>query len=222
MTTRKTGFRKIENDIFEALITAGLTGACYQVVLTVIDKTLGYRNKSGYKEKASISLSDFERVTGLSRQSVCRAIKQARDRRIIIVQKNGTRPAMYTLNPDIRGWLTRQVNHPSRLDNQITPDWSTKSRQTSQHATPRTTHYKENTKENIKERGYDKEITPPHELSLERSSSTPPMSLSLYTPKGKAKANGLTNGEAVLPGEDRATLESDPSAPGSPSRGMAQ
>jgi len=45
------------------------------------------------------------------------------------------------------------------------------------------------------------------------------MSLSLKAPKGKAEANSLTNGQSVLPGEDRATLESDPSALGSPSRG---
>lgn len=45
------------------------------------------------------------------------------------------------------------------------------------------------------------------------------MSLTHYTPKGKAEANSLTNGHAVLPGEDRATLESDLSALGSPSRG---
>ena len=45
------------------------------------------------------------------------------------------------------------------------------------------------------------------------------MSLSLYAPKGKAGANSLTNRRlSVLPGEDRATLESDLSAPGSPSR----
>ena len=50
------------------------------------------------------------------------------------------------------------------------------------------------------------------------------LSLSLYAPKGKgkAKANSLTNGRSVLPGEDRATLESDLSALGSPSRGYTR
>ena len=48
------------------------------------------------------------------------------------------------------------------------------------------------------------------------------MSLTLYTPKGKADANSLTNGQSVLPWEDRATLESDLSAPGSPSRGATR
>jgi hypothetical protein len=62
---------------------------------------------------------------------------------------------------------------------------------------------------------------PPLEISsIERNiSTTRPMSLALEAPKGKARANSLTNGHAVLPGEDRATLESDLSAPGGPSRG---
>ena len=46
------------------------------------------------------------------------------------------------------------------------------------------------------------------------------MSLSLLAPKGKAKAESLTNRpKSVLPEEDRATLESDLSAFGSPLRG---
>ena len=54
---------------------------------------------------------------------------------------------------------------------------------------------------------------------LEEFITQPLMSLTLYAPKGKAEANSLTNGQSVLPGEDRATLESDLSALGSPSRG---
>ena len=72
-------------------------------------------------------------------------------------------------------------------------------------------------------------VTPPDELSrlVHHPSPAKEKSLTLYTPKGKAEANSLTNGHrshcnrcfAVLPGEDRATLESDLSALGSPSRG---
>ena len=47
------------------------------------------------------------------------------------------------------------------------------------------------------------------------------MSLSLNAPKGKAKANSLTNGRTVLPEKGRATLESDLSVSGSPSRGKS-
>jgi hypothetical protein len=66
------------------------------------------------------------------------------------------------------------------------------------------------------------DVPPPEIYSVESDISTiPPMSLSLKAPKGKAKANSLTNGHTVPPGEDRATLESDLSAPGGPSRGSS-
>jgi hypothetical protein len=76
-----------------------------------------------------------------------------------------------------------------------------------------------NKKEN-KNKSYNKKLHHPMTF-LEEFITPPQMSLTLYAPKGKAEANSLTNGYAVLPGEDRATLESDPSALGSPSRGFA-
>ena len=118
----KAGFRQIDNDTFEALIAAGLSGAGYQVVLTIIDRTLGYRKGSGYKEKASIPLTYFEKVTGLSRQSVRLAIKQAKEKHIIAGERDITRVSTYALNLDVREWLTRKHNHPSKLGNKITPN----------------------------------------------------------------------------------------------------
>jgi len=157
MTPRRAGFRKIDNDTFEALIAAGLSGAGYQVVLTVIDRTMGFRKGSGYKEKASIPLTYFKQVTGLSRQSVRKAVKQAENRRIIIVERDSTRPSIYALNKDTSTWLTGKQNHPSELGNKITPDWETKSPYTRKLAMPSCMPAKETSKETLKGRGYDKE-----------------------------------------------------------------
>ena len=151
MAPRRVGFRQIDNDVFKALIAAKLTGAGYQIVLTVIDKTLGFQ-----KEKAPISLTYFGKLTGLSRQSVRLAIKQAEDRRIIIAERNSTRPTIYALNLDSWEWLTGKLNHPSldskQLGNQITPDWETESPQTRKPVIPGTRDIKETIKENTKER----------------------------------------------------------------------
>jgi len=163
MTPRRAGFRKIDNETFEALIAAGLSGSGYQVVLTIIDRTLGFRKGSGYKEKASISLSYFEQKTGLSRRSVCLAIKQAEKRHIITVERDRTRKSIYALNMDTSQWLTRKLNHPSELGNKITPDWETKSPYTRKPAIASRTTAKERLKETLKERQYDKEIAPPDE-----------------------------------------------------------
>jgi phage replication O-like protein O len=153
----KKGFRKIENDVFNAIVQAGLTGAGYQIVLTVIDRTLGFRKGAEYKEKAPISLTYFEQVTGLSRQSVRLAIKQVEKRRIIIVERDSTRKTIYTLNKDTSTWVTRKLNHPSELGNQITPNWETKSPYTRKLALASSMRTKEIYKENRKEKGTGKE-----------------------------------------------------------------
>jgi phage replication O-like protein O len=227
----KKGFRKIDNDTFTALMAAGLSGASYQVVLTIMDRTMGFRKGSGFKEKSKIPLTYFQQVTGLSRQSIRLGIKQAEARRIIVAERSSTRPTVYALNLDTGEWLARKLNHPSELGNKITLDWETKSPQARKPAMPRTTDAKETLKQTLKakdtiERNTPHLETPSLETPIEgvsttqpRVSTTPPMSLSLLTPKGKAEANSLTNGLTVLPGEDRATLESDLSALGSPSRG---
>ena len=142
------GFRKIDNDLFQALMAAQLSGAGYQIVLTVIDKTLGFQ-----KEEAKIPLTYFEKATRLSRQSGRLAIKQAEARRIITVERNSTRPTKYGLN-NYGQWLTRKRNHPNKLDNEITPDWESKSPQARKLATPAATENKETLKETLKERRY--------------------------------------------------------------------
>jgi hypothetical protein len=70
-------------------------------------------------------------------------------------------------------------------------------------------------------KSYNDKLHHPTNYPLRELVTPPTMSLPLYTPKGKAEANSLTNGNTVLPGEDRATLESDLSAHGSPSRGAS-
>jgi phage replication O-like protein O len=145
MGPRKSGFRRIENDLFKALMAAQLTGAGYQVVLTVIDKTIGF-----HKEEAKITLKCFQEAAGLSRQSVLKAIKQAEERKIVSVKRNGTRPSVYALNPNEQ-WLARQRNHPSKLGNEINPNWATKSPQTRQPTKPRTTRTKYTLKETLKD-----------------------------------------------------------------------
>lgn len=104
----KKGFRKIDNELFWALIAAQLPGAVYQIVLTVVDLTIGFR-----QERAPISLSRFQERTRLSRQSVTLAIKQAEQRRIISTERHSTKVTIYALNTDVSQWLTSQPNHPS-------------------------------------------------------------------------------------------------------------
>ncbi|MFC1933648.1 replication protein [Chloroflexota bacterium] len=208
----KAKFRRIEYDLYEALMKAKLSGSIYQVLLVVIDFTIGYR-----KETAPIPLSTFQWQTRLSRVGVVKAIKNAERRKIISVDRFGVNPkkgASYSLNTDFSEWITGKQQLTSRLVNDSIPEQLTTVYQFGKHLTP-ATPIEINLNKTLKKK------TPPYELCRGVHHPTPAkdMSLTLCTPKGKAEANSLTNGNTVLPGEDRATLESDLSAPGSPSRG---
>lgn len=152
----RRGFRKIDNDTFKALMVARVSGAAFRVVLAIIDKTLGFQ-----REEAEISLSHLQKVTGLSRQSVRLAVKQAENERLIKVQRQSTKPNVYALN-GCAEWATSQQNHPSKLGreitpevgNGITPDRETKSPQTRKPASLETTMPKETIKETPKENVY--------------------------------------------------------------------
>jgi phage replication O-like protein O len=148
---KRAGFRKIDNRLFQAMMSAQLTGSGYQVLLKVIDETIGFHRK-----EAKISLTRFQQATGLSRQSVRLAIKETEERLIIQAQRDSTRPTVYSVG-DQREWLARKRNHPTKLGNQITPDWETKSPQARKLAMPGTTGIKEILKENSKDNGTYKE-----------------------------------------------------------------
>jgi phage replication O-like protein O len=149
----RTGFRKISNDTFKALMVATVSGAAFRIVLAVIDKTLGFQ-----KQEAPISLSHFQKVTGLSRQSVRLAVRQAENARLVTVQRQSTKPSVYVLN-GCDEWVTGKQNHPSELGKEITPDRERKSPQLGKGNHPRarkpvslgTTMPKETIKENSKE-----------------------------------------------------------------------
>jgi DNA-binding transcriptional regulator GbsR (MarR family) len=161
-------FRKIEYPVFHALMAVGLTGAGYQIALTIVDRTMGFRKGSKYKEYSPIAMTYFENETGLSHQSVRLAIKELEKRRIITVKRNSTRKAIYGLNIDTSMWEIRKLNHPNSLGNQITPNWETKSPQTRQPALASHMRTKENIKEILKENmGKGKERDTGDTFSLE-------------------------------------------------------
>ena len=176
----KAGFRRIDNDIFRALIGAKITGAGYQVVLVVIDRTLGFRKGNDYKEEAKISLSYFEELTGLSRRGVIDAIKKLEEKNIISAIRNGAhrKTTIYALNhPNL--WLTRELQLPNKLVKPSYPDKVTTVHQASEVGLSTQRSTKETLKETLKEREphpidiFDESITPhPKETRLKASSTS--------------------------------------------------
>lgn len=163
---RENGHREINNDIWAALIRANFTAGEYKVIMTVIDRSWGFNLSS-----AQISLSQFERITLLSRAALSRSIKSAEAKRAIVCQrhervagpsyhKGGT--TEYLFNKHYDTWVVsipqytnspRGVSVPddTKLVSPSIPSWYTPVYQVSIPATPTGEPVKKLIKETIKE-----------------------------------------------------------------------
>ena len=110
--TNKDGFRQLPNEVWHALMEISLTGAQFRIVLTIVDKTLGFRKYSEF-----ISYGQFEKLTRLSRQSVNLAVKGLEAKRIIVVDRTSRRNEYLfnmhwdTWNGQAREVTTGKSNH---------------------------------------------------------------------------------------------------------------
>lgn len=98
--------REIPTPTFNALAAARLSGAEYQIILVVVDRSWGWS-----KASANISLGYFEKATQLSRHSVINAIKSLEQKRIVIVNRYKVERSKkaqvneYLLNKHYDTWL---------------------------------------------------------------------------------------------------------------------
>ncbi|MBA7657053.1 hypothetical protein ES703_64983 [subsurface metagenome] len=91
--------RRVNNDVWHALMRACMSGGEYQVVLTVIDRTWGFSLLS-----APIPLKMFEDSTNLSRQGIIKALKRVEGRHIIVCHRDGTKKTEYLFNKHYDTW----------------------------------------------------------------------------------------------------------------------
>jgi len=91
----ENGFTRIANEILEMLSLCTLTGGQLRVIWVVIRKTYGYRKKQDY-----ISLSQFEKYTGLTRGNVCTILKYLVSHKVLL--KNNS---FYKLNKNYEDWV---------------------------------------------------------------------------------------------------------------------
>ena len=96
------GFSRIANKILEALAKADLSGRERRILDVIIRKTYGFHKKSD-----RISLSQFARLTGISRTHVCDMLAKLYAKHCIIVYKN-TNPYSYEFNKNYEQWGQKQ------------------------------------------------------------------------------------------------------------------
>ncbi len=115
-TTWKS-FRMIPTEPYQKLLHMRLTGAEFQIVLAIIDRTLGFRGR----KSAFISYGLFQRLTGLSRPSVNIAIKSLEVKKIIVVNREARRNE-YMWNQYWDTWKGNERNTTSSCDNPDTDE----------------------------------------------------------------------------------------------------
>lgn len=76
---KENGYTAIANEILEQLVKVSLLGAEYQLLFLLLRKTYGYQKKEDI-----ISLSQFQKGTGLSRPTVVKTLKNLIIRRMIV------------------------------------------------------------------------------------------------------------------------------------------
>src|SRR3990167_4577653 len=88
------GYIRIANEIVDKLISYRISGEEWQILLVVLRKTYGFHKKEDH-----ISLSQFQKYTGLKRPNVIRGIKKLVAKKILGSIKKDTTPSA-SINKD--------------------------------------------------------------------------------------------------------------------------
>jgi phage replication O-like protein O len=83
---RENGNRQIANDVFQALMSAELSGSEFRIVMAVINNTWGYG-----KESDCIAISRFIEMTNLAERTIKKAIKTLKEARVLICAPSNIR-----------------------------------------------------------------------------------------------------------------------------------
>ena len=98
----ENGYTRIANEALEALVNTPLLGAEFQVLLFIIRKTYGYN-----KKQDRISFTQFEKGTGISRQTINKTIKNLVAKGMIVKIYLPEGNIGYTFIKDHEKWVVK-------------------------------------------------------------------------------------------------------------------
>lgn len=118
---KENGYTAIANEILEQLVNRDLLGAEFRILLFIIRKTYGY-----HKKQDKISLTQFERGTGLSRPTIVKTLKNLEIRNMIIkfsIEESEGNITQFVFQKDVDKWVVNtaklvkhnDVNSKARL-----------------------------------------------------------------------------------------------------------
>lgn len=100
---KKKGHIDINHDIAEALMKINLSGYQYRIIWAIFRKTYGW-----HKSTDKISFTQFEKMTGLKRWHIERAVEKLETLNIIIIDRNN-RINKYKFNSNYDTWKTDTI-----------------------------------------------------------------------------------------------------------------
>jgi len=109
---KENGFTAIANEILEKLVNIPLLGSEFQVILFILRKTYGFQKKSDV-----ISLTQFEKWTGVSRPTVVKTIKNLVLRKMVVKDALLGDKISFSFNKNYEDWLVKPaklVKHRDR------------------------------------------------------------------------------------------------------------
>lgn len=97
----ENGYTKIANELLATMCKTRIRGEEMQCFHLILLKTYGWN-----KKEDPISLSQFERETGMNRKNITRALFGLEEKSMIKIRRNGTKsPNIYSINKNYDQWF---------------------------------------------------------------------------------------------------------------------
>lgn len=105
---KENGYTATANTLVEAICCLEVGGACHRILRFIERKTYGYR-----KKEDSISLTQFEKGTGLHRVTVTESLDTLEGMKVVIINRDGY-INVYKINKDFDTWTSNQKRTSSQ------------------------------------------------------------------------------------------------------------
>jgi len=99
---KEKGYTGIANELLESLVKADLLGSEFRIVLFVIRKTYGFQKKYDI-----ISLTQFEKGTGVGRPTIVKGLKNLLDKRILVKTPLPNGKHAFSYQKDYDKWVVK-------------------------------------------------------------------------------------------------------------------
>lgn len=96
----ENGYTKVANELLEEIVNTSLLGSEFQVLFAIIRRTYGFNKKQDV-----VSLSQFQKDTGLSRPTIVKTLKNLMARKMVVKIYLPEAKIAFSINKDYDSWV---------------------------------------------------------------------------------------------------------------------